>query len=159
MTADRLRFVSFEPNDGGFAAFLSMEEVLSDDQDPKVVLDRAVKIYGKSVQKMRHIIAETENFKASRKRVPARKMWQLGDVIFRLVEDLKKHSLQLDGAYRHLGRDLKVKRMWLEKVIIFRRYLPQQGAIPESRNWGQCRDNPRRIAERLRRGLPPHEGS
>ena len=159
MTADRLGFVSFEPNNGGFRAFLPMEEVLSDDQDPKVVLDRAVKIYAKSVQKMRHIIAETENLKASRKRVPAGKMWQLGDVIFRLVEDLKKQSLQLDGVYQHLSRDLQVKRKWLEKAIIFRRYLPDQSVIPQSLNWGSCEKGTRRAAERLRRGLPPQEGS
>jgi len=159
MTADRLRFVSFEPNNGGFMAFLPMEEVLSDHRDPEVVLGRAVKIYGKSVQKMRHIVGGMQELRASRKRVPAREMWQLGDVIFQLVEDLRGQSLQLDGVYQHLSRDLQVKRKWLEKAIIFRRYLPDQSVIPQYLNWGSCEKGTRRVAERLRRGLPPQEGS
>ena len=159
MTADRLGFVSFEPNNGGFRAFLPMEEVLSDDRDPEVVLGRAVKTYESSVRKMGHIVAGMQQLRASRKTVPARDMWQLGDVVFQLVEDLKKQSLQLDGVYQHLSRDLQVKRKWLEKAIIFRRYLPDQRVIPQSLNWGSCEKGTRRAAERLQRGVPPQERS
>ena len=159
MSGDGLHFVSFKPNNGGFTAFLPMEKVLSGQQDSESVMNRAARTYGESVREMRAIIAEVEDLRATRRRVPAKKMWQLGDTVFLLVGELKRLSLELDGAYEQLCRDLKVKRMWLEKVIIFRRYLPHQDAIPDSLNWGQCRDNPRHTAEMLRRGLLPHEES
>jgi hypothetical protein len=136
-----------------------MEELISSEKDPEIVLEKAARVYENWVMRMRSLIVEIENFRVNRKIIPARKIWQLGDAIFRLIEDLKSLSLQIDGVYDHLMRDLGVKRMWLEKVIIFRRYLPEQDVIPESLNWGRCRNEPRRAAEKLRKGLPPKLGN
>jgi len=67
---------------------------------------------------------------------------------------LAELSLEIDDVYKHLVRDLGAKRKWLEKAIIFRRYLPTQDLIPQSLNWGRCEKGTRRVAERLRDGLP-----
>lgn len=151
---DKLAFVSFEPRDGQFVAFLSMEELISGERDPESVLQEATKLYGRSITKMRFLIAEIQGFRDNHKLLPARKIWQLGDAIFKLREGLQSLSLQLDGLYDHLVRDLGIKRKWLEKVVIFRRYLPEEDAIPESLNWGRCEKGTRRVAERLRKELP-----
>jgi hypothetical protein len=154
MIEGKLAFISFEPNDERFRAFLSMEELISSNKDPELTLRKAVKIYENSIIKMRTFIKEIQNIRDNRKLLPARKVWQLGDAIFELQGNLNKLSLQLDGLYDHLVRDLDVKRKWLEKVIIFRRYLPDEKAIPQSLNWGRCEKGTRRAAEKLRRGLP-----
>lgn len=154
MIEGKLAFISFEPNDERFRAFLSMEELISSDKDPELTLRKAVKIYENSIIKMCTFIKEIQNIRNNRKLLPARKVWQLGDAIFELQGNLNKLSLQLDGLYDHLVRDLGVKRKWLEKVIIFRRYLPDKKAIPQSLNWGRCEKGTRRVAEKLRRGLP-----
>ena len=151
MTGEKLAFVSFEPSNRQFRAFLPMEELISSDNDPEPTLRKAAEVYEHSIIKMRNLVKEIQDFRDNRKLLPARKVWQLGDAVFELQDNLNRLSLQLDGLYDHLVRDLGVKRKWLEKVIIFRRYLPDENAIPQSLNWGRCEKGTRRAAEKLRR--------
>jgi len=151
VTGEKLVFVSFEPSNGHFTAFLPMEELISGDNDPEPTLRKAAEVYEHSIIKMRNLVKEIQDFRDNRKLLPARKVWQLGDAVFELQDNLNRLSLQLDGLYDHLVRDLGVKRKWLEKVIIFRRYLPDENAIPQSLNWGRCKNGTRRAAEKLRR--------
>lgn len=154
MTQKKLAFVSFEPTNRQFRAFLPMEEVISSDNDPEPMLRKAAEVYEHAIVKMRNLVKEIQNFRDNRKLLPACKVWQLGDAIFELQDNLNKLCLQLDGLYDHLIRDLGVKRKWLEKVIIFRRYLPDENTIPQSLNWGRCEKGTRRAAEKLKKGLP-----
>lgn len=155
MIKGKLAFISFEPNNDRFRAFLSIEELISSNKDPELTLRKAIKIYENSIIKMRTFIKEIQNIRNNRKHLPACKVWQLGNAIFELQGNLNKVSLQLDGLYDHLVRDLGVKRKWLEKIITFRRYLPDKKDIPQSLNWGRCCEKgTRRAAEKLRRGLP-----
>jgi hypothetical protein len=155
VTSDRLVFVGFEPKDGQFVAFLSIEGLLSTDRNPEAVLRKAAKVYERSTLRMKSLVAEIQACRAERKLVPARKIWHLGDTIFELISQLQELSLEIDRLYDHLVRDLGVKRKWLEKVIIFRRYLPDKEPIPKALNWGCCEKGTRRVAERLRDGLAP----
>lgn len=155
MTSDKLGFVVFEPKNGQFVALLSIEGLVSSDRDPEAVLRKAVKIYERATMRMKSLVAEIQACRENRKLVPARKIWHLGDAIFELISQLQELSLQIDRLYDHLVRDLGAKRKWLEKVIIFRRYLPDQELIPSSLNWGRCEKGTRRAGERLRDGLPP----
>jgi hypothetical protein len=155
VTADKLAFVAFEPGDGQFVALLSIQGLLTGDKDPEAVLRTAAKVYERSILRMKSLVAEIQAHRARRKLVPARKIWHLGDAIFDLTGQLEELSLQMDRLYDHLVRDLGAKRKWLEKVIIFRRYLPDEALIPESLNWGRCEKGTRKAAERLRDGLPP----
>lgn len=149
----KLSFVSFEPINKSFRAYLSMEEFIFGDKDSELTIRKAVKIYKNSIIEMRTFVKEIQGFRNNRKRLPAHKIWQLGNAIFELQYNLNKLFLQLDGLYDHLVRDLGVKRKWLEKVIIFRRYLPDEYSIPQSLNWGRCEKGTRRAAEKLRKGL------
>ena len=153
MTGSKLAFVSFQPGNSGFTAFMSMEELISSERDPEPELRKAIEVYECSITRMRCLVTEIQGLRANHKLLPARKVWQLGDAIFGLRNDLEKLSIQMNGLYNHLVRDLGVKRKWLEKVIIFRRYLPEEDVIPESLNWGRCEKGTRRVAERLRKGL------
>lgn len=154
MSSEKLTFVSFKPQNGRFVGFLSMESVISDERDLEIVLRNAAKIYERSIIKMSSILGEIRDGMAYRKPIPARKIWQIGQVIFQLRNKLEGLSLQLDGVYNHLVRDLGVKRKWLEKVVILRRYIPNKELIPKPLNWGKCEKGTRRIALKLTKGLP-----
>ena len=154
MTSNELAFVFFEPLDGKFIGLLSIESLLSSERDPELVLRKAAKLYECCVVRMGSIVAEIQALRAARRLVPARKMWRLGNAIFELRDGLERLSLQVDGLYDHLVRDIGVKRKWLEKVVIFRRYLLKEDLIPNSLNWGRCEKGTRRVAERLRDRLP-----
>lgn len=158
MTKERLTSVSFAPRNGRFIALMPMEELLSSEHDPEPVLQEAAILYERCITRMRSLFAEIQGFRIARKHTPARTIWQLGDSVFELREGLARLSLQLDGFYDHLVRDIGAKRKWLEKVIILRRYLPDQDMVPESLNWGRCEKGTRRVAERLRAGVLPDKG-
>jgi hypothetical protein len=144
-----LWFVQLEPGSRGVRASLVADAVFSLPEDPERLLKKAGDIYATQLVLMRAVVSDIHELRKARRHVPARKMWQLGDLVFRLRDAFAKHSLQLDDLYHHLTRDLGVKRKWLEKAIILRRYLPQQKMIPLSLNWGRCEKGTRRIARDL----------
>jgi hypothetical protein len=154
MKGNNLTFVSFEFRNGRFVGFLSMDDAVHGLLDPEALLRNAADIYEKSIIKMRSIIHEIQTARAHHNIVPAQKIWDLGQVIFELKDNLEKLTLQLDSVYNHLVRDLGVKRKWLEKVVILRRYIPNKNSIPKSLNWGRCEKGTRRIAQNLAKGLP-----
>lgn len=154
MKNKKLIFVSFKPINGKFRGYLSIEVALSSEIEPEILLQKATKIYENALTKMAFFISEIKNSRVNHTLVAARKIWQLGNVIFTLRDELEEIGLEIDGIYDHLTRELDVKRKWLEKVIILRRYLPDINLIPESLSWGRCEKGTRRKAERLRSGLP-----
>ena len=155
MKSDDLAFVSMEPDGGAFIACLAMESALSAKAHLEKLLQKAAEVYHEAVSAMRTLVGKMRERRLHRKPVPARMVWELGHRIFRLKSALAKLSLQLDDLYSHLTRDLRVKRMWLEKVIIFRRYLPKKGLIPRNLGWGRCSRTPRRAAQLLRESVLP----
>lgn len=155
MNTKELIPVSFRQYEGGYIASVPMDQFFSWAGDPERTLKEAAQLYEQTLSEMVTVVAEIDALRAERRLLPARKVWRLGDLVFGLVEGLEQLSLQLDGLYDHLVRDLKVKRKWLEKVVILRRYLPHEEAIPESLNWGRVEKGTRRAAENLRWGMPP----
>jgi len=151
MKKKNLTFVSFEPTNGKYISSITLEGLFSLEDDPEPILRKASEEYKKSITAMRNILSEIEIFRKQRVKLPARKVWELGNTVFELINNLEGLSLQINGLYQHLVRDLGVKRKWLEKVLIFRRYLPCVDFIPESFNWGRCEKGTRRIAEGLKK--------
>jgi len=153
--AKKLIFISFEMINGEFRGLFSMKDALSIDKEPRALLRRAAKKYAKAIGRMVSILDVIKSLRKKHEHVTARKMWQIGNIVFLLLDDLKSLGLQIDGIYDHLERDLVVKRKWLEKAVIFRRYIPNIGLIPKSLNWGKCEKGTRRVAERIKIGLFP----
>jgi len=156
MSKNELALVSFKKHHGRYTAYLPMDQFLSSNRDLEPVLKEATQLYEHSIASMQAVVAEINTFRNNRSLLPARKIWKLGNLIFEWVESLERLTLQIDGIYDHLARDLSVKRKWLEKVVIFRRYLPDEYIIPESLNWGRCEKGTRRAAEKLRKGITPN---
>lgn len=155
MSPTGLGFVSFEPTNGEFQAFLSIDAAFSGDHDPQTLVREATEVYERVIDRMRLVVGEIKALRRTRTPIPARKVWQVGDLVFRLRDELATVGLQVDGVYDHLARDLAVKRKWLEKVIILRRYIEDIAIIPKELNWGRCEKGTARIARRLSDGLPP----
>ena len=135
--------------------FIAMEAALDTAKEPEILIQKATKIYKNSIAKLMSIIAEINKCKMDKKKVAARKVWLVGNEVYKLRDDLEGLGLQLDGVYDHLTRDLGAKKKWLEKAIILRRYIPEIELIPEALNWGKLEKGTRRKTERLRLGLPP----
>lgn len=151
-----LAFVSFDPADGRFSGSMSIDDALEEARDTDTLLTTAAETYQKRLRRMAATVAWIQDLRQRRQLTPAQAIWELGDEIFQLGSDLASLGLQLDGVYQHLERDLHVKRKWLEKVVILRRYVPDKSLLPEGLNWGQIEKGTRRAAERIARHLPPH---
>jgi len=141
--------VSFKPDDWEFVAHISLKKFALIDGDPEILLRKASSRYSKSIQSMRNRLKEMDDMKKNREVIPARKIWEFGDSIFSLREDMEQMSFCINGLYDHLPRQLGVKKMWLEKVVIFRRYIPDKKSIPRSLPWGRCSSSPRKAAKAI----------
>lgn len=146
---NQLAFITFDVSQQGIKTSLSMQGLLIIEGDLDTIIARATHIYKEALGEMSGLLREREQLISNRKRVSARLIWRIGDVIFRLNDDLAKLNLQIDDTYRHLTRDLELKRKWLEKVIIFRRYIPQIDLIPDTATWGAFEKGTRRKAQAL----------
>ena len=56
MTENALSFVCFEPRDGQFRAFLTMEDIITGREDPEVVLNQVAELYEKAIKEWKGII-------------------------------------------------------------------------------------------------------
>lgn len=153
MKPKKLAFITIEPDKSKFIAYLSIDDSLLMEKDPAIISEIAVIIYKDTINNMASIIDNMKEYKKNRRPIPARVVWKFADYIFKLKMMLEVIELQINGLYGHIGRDLDLKRKWLEKVVVFRRYLPKESLIPESLNWGKFEKGTRRKAERLRNGL------
>ena len=144
--------VSFEPDNGEFLAHVPLGSSVLMDGDSELSLRKAGSQYSGSIQLMRSQLERMEEIRRSRKVIPARRMWEFGDSIFSLVETMERMSFHVNGLYDHLTRDLEVRRMWLQKVVVFRRYIPNQKSIPASVPWGRCSASPGKTAKAILEG-------
>ena len=149
---NQLTFISFEPSKQGIRASLSMQGIINIDGDIESAINQAIEIYKAALSEMKNLLLKREELQKVRRRVPARLIWQIGDAIFNLNDDLSKIDLQIDNTYHHLVRDLGVKRKWLEKVVIFRRYIEQIEIIPETATWGSFEKGTRKKVQLLMQG-------
>ena len=143
-----LLFVSFKRTEGRFIAYVPVNQLLSADQDKDTenILHEAVDLYEQVLTNMKSALEDIDHYRKNHKFLPAKIVWKLGNIIFNFVEMLEKNGLQIDGIYEHFERDLDIKRKWLEKVITFRRYIPNENIIPMSMNWGYFEKGTRRKA-------------
>ncbi len=151
MTSQRKAFVAFQPVNGVYRPSMLLGDLLeADGIEFEDLLKQAAIMYGAAIEDMRMLVQQIEGSKKPRRPVSARSVWRLGNRIFRLTGDLDRLSLQMDDLYSHLVRDLGLKRKRLEKVVIFRRYLPEENMIPELLNWGKCEKGTKKVAQQLR---------
>lgn len=146
MKKDELLFVSFEPYDNAYRALFDFKAILSEKIDIENISEISSKLYGRYIKELRIKIDHINDLKKNRILCPARSIWEIGNIIMNMVSDFSIISLQIDGIYEHLSRDLQVKRKWLEKVIILRRYIANIDVIPKTLNWGKCEKGTKKVA-------------
>jgi hypothetical protein len=151
MKLQKLIMVSFKPRASGFSASVPIGEFMLARGSPAVRLARAVRVYEQSLRALSSFAASIIALRSRREVTPARMVWRFGDGVFRLVSKLAEAGVEIDGLYDHLVRDVGLKRKWLEKAVILRRYVPNEAMIPASLNWGRCEKGTRRVAEGIAR--------
>lgn len=149
MNKRRVVTVRLDAEERGFPASMLLEDFLSSGPEAEELLSQVTSVYTEALRNMRSVLTRIAKLRAQRRRIPARTIWQLGDMVFRLKHDLERRGAEIDGLYDHIVRDLGVKRKWIEKVVTFRRYVPDIALVPTSLPWGQCEKGTRKVAQRL----------
>jgi len=135
---NQLSFISFTPEGNEFSASLSLsvDSLINIVDDVEEKVKNSTIVYSQAISDLRNILKTREELLSKRKKIPARLMWKFGNIVFELNDQLSELGFVLDDTYLHLSRDLSVKRKWLEKVVILRRYTNNINLIPEDANWG-----------------------
>ena len=146
--------VAFEPKVEGFIASVAIGQLESLGYNPEALLREASITYGHHIEVMRSLLDDIDGHKTNRIAIPASKMWNIGDAVFRLVGGLAKSGLEIDGLYEHLERDLRlhagrIGMYRLTRAITFRRYLSDKALIPHSLHWSLCEKSARKAAQEL----------
>lgn len=141
-----MRFVSLEPVNGQFLARMPVDSLFAKDSDAESLAKEIALIYGQRISSMQCVVRDICALRAARLPVPAQSAWVLGDAIFALRRQLMDLSFEIDDIYAHLVRELGVKRKWLEKVVILRRYVQRIEYIPGNLTWGKLEHGTKRMA-------------
>lgn len=144
--------IIFYPKLNSFQASISITDINNISIDINNLLKDATNIYSNVILKMRSILELNKKRIKENKIIQASSMWAFGNLIIKLVNELKGLNFETENLYGHLIRDLNVKTTTIKQSIIFRRYVPKQEYIPEDLKWSDVRDHPRRYALKLING-------
>ena len=142
--------IAVEPRDEGFVASVPLALLDRLGEKPEVALQTACDAYDRAVGLMRDVLEEIEQCKKQRTRIPARKMWELGDAVVNLGSEMEDGNMEIDSLNDHLVRDLGINAKRMGTFVTFRRHLPNGDVIPDSLGWSQCEKQARKVAEELK---------
>ena len=126
----------FKRRDGTYRGSIPISDLSLLNNDPAETMRAVTDIYRRALSEIRQWQLEAKSIRQSKMPLPARKAWELGDIVHRLETDLARHSCKLENVYDHLTRHAKTPGSgWLGTFVTFRRYVDDKGAIPENLNW------------------------
>lgn len=140
-------FVSFKKVDKQYVAFASLEALANPNIEK--LLTEISSIYTLSIMSMIKTVKTLQIEKKKNCTMEAATVWDLGNIIFTLIDDLHNFGFEIDNLYDHLTQELDIKRKWLVKVIILRRYLPYKLPILSNHTWSYFEKGTRKKAEAI----------
>lgn len=158
MKNEQFIYISIKLINNSFVAVIALEDIMKVDKDLELLLNKISSIYSVQILKCRDILNDINKIKSSKQIIPARKVWDWGNEIFKLIYSLEKINIKINNLYYHLSRDLNVKKKRLEKVIILRRYIDRVNNIPERISWGYFEHSTKRKATQFSKKLQKETG-
>ncbi len=145
MRTDRI-WVYFLKSGNGYLASTSLDKFEAASDNTKDLLIKAGKIYEKYIKKMSGLYRERDLLKAKHKVIKPALMWEIGDGIFSMLEELNKLGISVEDLYGSLSRDLNISRTTIKRLISLRRYFKSKNEIPAGLSWGKIKDAPKRYS-------------
>jgi hypothetical protein len=143
--------IEFQAKGNDFIATVSIQDLTNVSEDINSLLKWASETYGASTKKMVSILIENEKIRRHGQKIPAVFFWDLGNTIFKLLENLSSRGLDFEDLYGHLVRDLHISRSTIKRAIALRRYVPEREMLSPDVAWGACKDAPKKFASGLLR--------
>ena len=141
--------VAFRERGGDYRASAPLSDLALLRDDPAETLRAATDKYRSALGQIRQWQRDVESLRRSKTALPAKKAWELGNIVHKLDEELAKHGCQLEDPYGHLERHVGLSPKWLAQYITFRRYVEDVDAIPATLKWNSIMKSVRSAGEAI----------
>jgi len=98
-------------------------------------LRAAADSYRASLGEIKQWQSDARALRQHRAPLPARKAWQLGDILRRMQARLAMHGCKLQSVYDHLERHAGLPPKRAAEFIALRKYIDDETMIPANLNW------------------------
>ena len=148
-----LAALEFTKRDGTYRGSVPVSELALLPDDPAETMRAVTVIYQCALEEIRQWQQETQSLRGSKTPLPARKAWQLGDVVYRLEVNLEQHSCRIVGLYDHLAQHAGTPG-WLGSFHTFRRYVNDPESIPDNLKWNSIAKRAKTAGQAITAGIP-----
>ena len=133
--------ISFKKRGGAYRGSVSLKHLAMLQDDPAETMSAATDIYVSTLREIKNWQSQVRELRSSKKALPARKAWDLGDIVYRMNTDLSERGCRLESVYDHLQRHAGLSPKWLGKFVTLRRYVEDSVNIPSELSWNRIRDS------------------
>ena len=144
--------VAFKRRGADYRASAPLRDLALLRDDPAKTMRAATVKYRTALRDIRQWQQDVEALRRSKTALPAKKAWELGNIVHKLDEELAKHGCQLEDPYGHLERHAGLSPKWLAQYITFRRYVEAIDAIPDTLKWNSIMKSVRSAGEAIASG-------
>ena len=127
--------IAFKKLGGTYRGSTPLRDIALLRNDPAHTMRAATDTYQGALREIRQWQGEVELLRQCKMPLPARKAWELGNIVHRLNEDLATDGCQLESTYDHLKRHAGLAPKWLGGYVALRRYVDDVNAIPPGLKW------------------------
>lgn len=127
--------VEFKKIGGAYRGSVRLRDLSRLRGDPAETLRAAAGVYRRSLTEIKRWQKDAQALRETKSPLPARKAWQLGDILHRLHAQLMTHGCRLLSVYDHLQRHAGLHPKRAAEFAAFRRYLDDAEMIPRDMTW------------------------
>lgn len=150
--------VEFKKVGGAYRGSVQLRDLSKLRGDPADTLRAAADSYRESLMEIKQWRQEARALRENKTPLPARKAWQLGDILHRLHAQLMLRGCKLQSVYGHLHRHAGLHPKRAAEFATLRRYIDAVEMIPRGTTWrsiaGRVKLNAVAIASRAGDGGP-----
>jgi len=129
--------VEFRKIGGAYQGSVRLRDLSQLRDDPAETLRIAADTYRRSLGEIKRWQKEVKALRENRAPLPARKAWQLGDILHRLQARLTACGCKLQSVYDHLDSHAGLHPRRAAEFIAFRKHVDDEAMIPENLNWNR----------------------
>ena len=147
-------WVAFKQRGNSYQASSTVGDLAWFRKDPAETMRAATDVYIAALREISQWQEEVKELRRARTPLPARKAWELGNVIHKLNETLASLGCQLENMYEHFEFHAGLKSRRLNPYVMFRHYVDDKNAIPAGLKWSKIEKIPRPAGQAIAAGLP-----
>lgn len=151
--------VAFKKRGGAFRGSVPLGDLALLPNDPAETMRVVTAIYQNALAEIKLWQDDAGALRKSRTPLPARKAWELGDILHRLNVDLAGQGCCIENLYNHLERHASISSKRAGGFITFRRYVPDAELIPVSLKWNNIMKTVKSTSQAIAAGSYKGDGN